>query len=369
MWVRFFATGCLILIVGISFADEAAKPQTDRKASSKIELNSNAGKMEIVWHQLHSLPGTPGLATPFSGMCGETLIVAGGANFPDAPPWKNGTKVWHDTVYGLIDRQWKIIGRLPAVSAYGVSFQTDDGFICAGGSDVTSHTSRVFRLRWKEGQLVIDELPELPQPIANACGAIVGSSLFLAGGTENLAATKALSKLYSLNLNSTPLVWEERPDIPGEGRMLSVAAATADAFFVFSGAELSAGPDGKPVRRYLNDAWCFDVKRSRWRQLADLPNPVVAAPSPAPVVGDRRIVILGGDDGANAGFQPLEEHPGFTQHALVYSVVSDAWDMLPDLKVSRVTVPVVKAADHFILTSGELRPGVRSPEIWEMEIR
>jgi N-acetylneuraminic acid mutarotase len=147
-----------------------------------------------------------------------------------------------------------------------------------------------------------------------------------------------------------------------------VASAASESFYLFSGAQLSSGPDGNPIRRYLKDAWRYDIQKSRWHRLADLPNAVVAAPSPAPAFGDRQILVLGGDDGANAGFQPLEDHPGFAQHSLIYSAESDTWSVLPRLQVSRVTVPIVKTDKSFILTSGELRPGVRSPEIWEMKI-
>ena len=41
---------------------------------------------------LPSLPDQHGFAGAFTGVSKGHLLVAGGANFPDAPPWENGKK-------------------------------------------------------------------------------------------------------------------------------------------------------------------------------------------------------------------------------------------------------------------------------------
>ena len=61
--------------------------------------------MNVEWTGLEPLPpawpGTtqPGVAGPFAGIHGSTLIVAGGANFPDTMPWHGGKKQYHDEIY------------------------------------------------------------------------------------------------------------------------------------------------------------------------------------------------------------------------------------------------------------------------------
>ena len=55
----------------------------------------------IRWSELDPIPDQHGLAGMFAGVSHGVLIAAGGANFPDAPPWQNGTKVWHDTIFAL----------------------------------------------------------------------------------------------------------------------------------------------------------------------------------------------------------------------------------------------------------------------------
>ena len=326
------------------------------------------GAVLLEWTPLPTLLNTPGVASPFVGTSDNVLLVAGGANFPDAPPWKNGTKIWHDKIYALIDQRWQIIGKLPTPRAYGVSLQTPRGVLCVGGSDAEQHLSGVFLIRFVAGRMQFENLPSLPVSIANACGVFAGGTVYIAGGTESPASTTALSNFLSLDLKSDKPQWNKLPDIPGPGRMLSVAATDEESIFIFSGASLAPGDDGKPVRTYLRDAWQFDVSKSTWQRRPDLPFAVVAAPSPAPVTKSGKFIILGGDDGSRVGFMPPEDHPGFAKSALIYDPGTDEWNADTALKISRVTVPAAVVSDGFVLASGEVRPGVRSPEVWRLKI-
>lgn len=148
--------------------------------------------------------------------------------------------------------------------------------------------------------------------------------------------------------------------------MLAVAAADEHAFYLFSGAKLSADPDGKAVREYLRDAWRY-TEKEQWRRLLDLPRAAVAAPSPAPVAGGR-IYIFSGDDGANTRFTPISEHPGFPQETLIYEPNSSGWTIEKGLPFSRATVPVVAWRGSFVIPNGEVRPRVRTPEVWQVRI-
>jgi N-acetylneuraminate epimerase len=326
------------------------------------------GAVSLEWTPLPSLPNSPGVASPFAGYSHDVLLVAGGANFPDAPPWKNGTKVWHDRIYALMDGQWRIVGKLPEPMAYGISFQTSRGVLCVGGSDALNHRTDVFLMRLEAGQIEFESLPDFPLPIANACGVLTGSTVYVAGGTESSASTQASSTFFSLDLSAEKPQWNRLPDVPGPGRMLSVAATDEKSIFIFSGASLAPGNDGKPVRSYLRDSWRFDIAGSSWKRRTDLPFAAVAAPSPAAVAKSGKIIVLGGDDGSHVGFQPPEQHPGFSKTALVYDPAADRWTADTVLNVSRVTVPLVGTSDGFILASGEVRPGIRSPEVWRLRI-
>src|SRR5215468_7081944 len=84
-----------------------------------IALSNGA---EPAWERLPSLPDQEGFAGMFAGVSNGTLLVAGGANFPDKKPWDGGKKVWSDAVFVLEkpDGVWKVAGKLPRPLAYGV---------------------------------------------------------------------------------------------------------------------------------------------------------------------------------------------------------------------------------------------------------
>lgn len=106
------------------------------------------------WNTLSPLPDSIGVAGAFVGQHNGVLIVAGGANFPDNPPWKSGEKVYHDQIYVLEKKngnyQWYGSGQLvlPHPLAYGVSISTNRGIICIGGTDGEKVYNEVFILKW-----------------------------------------------------------------------------------------------------------------------------------------------------------------------------------------------------------------------------
>jgi N-acetylneuraminic acid mutarotase len=217
-------------------------------------------------------------------------------------------------------------------------------------------------MKWAAGTLEFSALPSLPRPCANGCGALVGRVIYVAGGTEAPGSTTALRSLWALDLDQSPLVWQELPPCPGPGRILATAGVHGDSFYLFSGASLDAGPDGKPVRTYLKDAYCFSPAKG-WARLADLPRPAVAAPSPA-LSSSRALLVVSGDDGANVDFRPPEQHPGFPRTVLAYDVATDTWSTQEGVPFSRVTVPVVGWNGGFVLPNGEVRPRERTPQVW-----
>lgn len=325
----------------------------------------DSAERHLRWQQFPALPDPIGFAGAFAGTSGGALLVAGGANFPDKMPWEGGRKVWYDTGFVLErpDGVWRSAFKLPRPLGYGVSVTTRAGVVCIGGSDATQHVRDVFRLSWNRGQLRCEPLPSLPHPLANACGALVGHTIYVAGGTATPDATNALSNFWALDLGHPEAGWRELPTWPGPARMLAVAAAARGAFYLLGGTALAPDADGKPVRTYLKDTYRFTPRRG-WERVADLPHPVAAAPSPSPVTPGGEILVIGGDDGRLVHFEPKSAHPGFPKRVLIYNPRRDAWGELPDAPVARVTLPVAEWRGWFVLVSGESRPGVRSPEVW-----
>ena len=319
----------------------------------------------MTWSKLPTLPDVHGFAGPFVGTHNGALLVAGGANFPEKKPWEGGTKVWYDTVFVLerSDGEWRAAGKLPRPLGYGVSLSTKNGIVCIGGSDPTRHYADVFVMRWDSGELKMSSLPFLPKPCANFCGEMLGNTILVAGGIETPTSTNTLSTFWSLDLDSNNPRWQEREAWPGPARMLAVAAVQDNSFFLIGGTDLAGDANGKPVRRYLNDAYRYRPEQG-WARIADLPRPSVAAPSPAPAIGRTRFLILGGDDGSLVDFKPAERHPGFPRNILAYDKTTDTWKSIGEMPAAQVTTNMTLWNGRFVMPTGEIRPGVRSPDVW-----
>ena len=328
-------------------------------------LNLSSALETLRWTKLPPLPDQHGFAGAFAGVSNGALLVAGGANFPDKPVWEGGRKFWSDKIFGLEkpDGEWRSGGALPRALGYGVSITTDKGLLCIGGADANQHFSEVCRLEWIEGKIKRTVLPSLPQPCAYASGAKLGHVIYVAGGTATPTATQALKTFWSLDLSERHPQWRELAAWPGSERMLSVAAAQGGAFHLFSGVSLSAAPDGSPKRTYLKDAYRYQPNKG-WSRLADLPHPVAAAPTPAAAFGKTQILIFGGDDGSKAGFQPVQAHPGFSRRVLAFHTDSNQWTEAGEGEAAHVTTTMTAWRGGFVIPSGEVRPGVRSPAVW-----
>ncbi len=320
------------------------------------------------WEMLPAIPDAEGFAAPFAGVSGGSLLVAGGANIPKNKWADVFTKVWYDSVWVLDHPRgaWKIGGKLPRPLGYGVSVSVDEDVFCFGGSNSQGHYAESFKLHFANGSLEVTDLPPMPKPCANACGALVGRTVYIAGGIDSPTAVQAMHTFWALNLDAKQFQWQELAPWPGPERMLSVAGAIDGAFVLCSGVSLAAGADGKPVRTYLRDAYRFDPGKG-WVRLADLPRAAVAAPSPAGVV-DGKLLIVTGDDGANVTFEPVIKHPGFPKDALLYDPTENTWTLQSGVPFSRATASTTVWQSRYIVPNGEARPRVRSPEVWTLPL-
>jgi len=330
------------------------------------------------------IPDPLGYGGAFAGVSGDALIVAGGANFPEKT-WGTGKKVWHDRIsvleHGDHGYAWHTDARLPHPLAYGVSITTDFGLICIGGSNSGRAYRSVLLLRWENGGVETVALPDLAGPRANAAGALLGGTIYVAGGQTGSQEEKVTDTFWGLKLPEEAgtasdwqsLKWEALPSWPGPPRAQAVAAAQDDKFYLFSGFDLEPGPDGKPKREYLSDAYCFDPKKKDdpqtrgWTRIAEVPHPVVAAPAIA--MGESHIFVFGGHDGTKTELvdELKDRWPGFNRELLAYHTITGRWATLGEMPVGLVTTNAVRWRQQIVIPGGEVRPRMRSNVIYRYQ--
>lgn len=316
---------------------------------------------------LPSVPDPHGFAGAFAGIHQAHLIAGGGANFPDGVmPWDGGQKVWHDHLFSLDlhhpEIGWKPAGKLPAPNAYGVSLTVADGVVIIGGGDRFGHLAEVHLLTLDENQQVVFRpLPSLPEPLAQMSGAVIGRNIHICGGISSPCASSASNRHWVLDFDHPTDGWSEAAPLPAAGRILATAAAVGHQFIIAGGCSLAPDSSGKTARSYLRDAWKFE--KQQWSRIADLPRPAVAAASPAPVSGES-FFIISGDDGEQSGLSSPTMHKGFNSEVLRCEVRENRWTSVGNLTIpAPVMLPTAPWKNGCILFNGEIKPGVRTPQV------
>lgn len=326
------------------------------------------------WQELPDLPAELGVAGPFAGVHNDALIVAGGANFP-RPVWENDVKYWRDQIFVLTKSeegyQWIDAGRLPKPLAYGAAVSTPHGVLCMGGNDAEQTYSEVFLLKWDadEQKVTYHPLPSLPLPLAYGAAAMVGNTVYLAGGQTGPDLASATNSLWSLDLDNiedvSNLYWQVLPVLPGPTRAFNLTVAQHngydDCLYVISGRR-----QGEQEIEFLTDVWEYNPQRKTWRQRSDAPRCVMAGTGMG--MNQSHIFVLGGADGKrfHQGNELKDNHPGFPKEALTYHTITDTWTSAGPIPENHVTTIAVKWDDSIIIPSGEIRPRVRSAKVFRV---
>ncbi len=319
------------------------------------------------WTDLPSLPDTLGFGGPFVGTHADRLLVAGGANFPTAPPWEGGKKVWHDTVFALDPgaTAWRNAGKLNAPRAYGAAISTSYGVALLGGSDSERHYADCQLLLIDQGTLRarFEALPPLPVATAFPAAAANGDTIYVAAGSDGSDPTAMTHAFWSIDLTAEQRSWKVLPAWPGPARHKAVAAFQSNGshgcFYLFSGEIPQRGADGKLTYDYRTDGYRFDTKLGRWQQLRDLPTPVAAACAIA--AGQSHVLVFSGSTGKHA-LAP-DPRPEFPRIVRSYHTITDTWTEAGTMPTGLVTTGVARHEGKIVIATGEVSPGVRTPAV------
>ena len=350
--------------------------------TANIACNQTKENM-LAWDLLPAVPDSTGFAGSFAGVSNGSLLVAGGTNFPEnTRPLSGGTKTWYDKIFVLQDANgaWKEAGKLPRPMGYGVSLTWKDGVLILGGADKDKHYAECYVLQYANDSIVTEQLPNMPAPNANASGVIINDVVYIAGGLASPTATGTLDVFWSLDLSrpAAERAWKTLDTWPGESRMLAVAGAFNDEFYLVSGVHLTVlMGDSTARRKYLQDAYAY-AQGKGWRKISDLPYSTAAAPGPAFSSNEHGLLVFGGDDGSRADSNTIlkDKHPGFRTEVLAYN--HDKWSAVGEVATRKmpdpennpngstwapVTTTLVMWKGAIVIPGGEVRPGVRTNRV------
>ncbi len=334
-----------------------------------------SGQLKPVWTKMPALPDKEGFAGMFAGVSNGTLFCMGGANFPDKKPWEGGVKKWYNQIFMLKGDRWILLPeKLITPLAYGVSVSYDNHVMVIGGSYGKNHSRKVMAYTWNNRSFLQKEYPDLPLPLANMAGTLVGNCIIIAGGS--IAADEPpVNKCFGLDLSAIDKGWFEFPEWPGVARTQPVCASYNGRFYLFSGEAPGVSNANLPFRNILQDAYYLTPVRKNgawngeWQKISPMPKGVSASGSPVPVLSDGRMLFWGGVDAVTACYKDQATHPGIMKEVIMYDAATDTWNY-SDRKedaAARVTLPVVYWNCSWVYISGEIKPGVRTNTVYSLK--
>ena len=319
-----------------------------------------------------------GVSACYCGVINGYLYIAGGCNFPDKPVAEGGKKRFYKAIYAAKLNaegnrlEWKTVGQMPQPAAYGVSVTYENSLILVGGNNETGGITTAIRLRPTATGMQQEALPSLPHALDNTAGAVVGHILYVVGGNCEGVATQ---KVWSLDLKNTAKEgWKEEPSIPGIARVQPIAAALAgDLLGVWGG--FAPKTDSKAAQLAMNGA-SYNAGCGTWTALPvptdALCEEVFTGGATAIATPQKGVVVVGGvnKDVFLAAINKLPE--GYLLHepewyrfnSRVLCYRDGTWtQLLQHPSVARAGCALAYWDGWVYVVGGELKPGIRTPEI------
>lgn len=319
-----------------------------------------------------------GVSACYYGVINGYLYIAGGCNFPDKPVAEGGKKRFYKAIYAAKlnaegDRlEWKTVGQMPQPAAYGVSVTYENSLIFVGGNNETGGLTTAIRLRPTATGMQQEALPSLPHALDNMAGAVVGHILYVVGGN---CAGVATQKTWSLDLKNTAKEgWKEEPSIPGIARVQPIAATLEGGLLGVWGG-FAPKTDSKAAQLAMNGA-SYNAGCGTWTALPvptdAIGEEVFTGGATAIATPQKGVVVVGGvnKDVFLAAINKLPE--GYLLHepewyrfnSRVLCYRDGAWtQLLQHPSVARAGCALAYWDGWVYVVGGELKPGIRTPEI------
>lgn len=331
-----------------------------------------------------------GFAGPVTGIHHNVFFIGGGANFPDGMPWNGGKKKYYNNIYPYQISNNTLVPlkksyTLPFTIAYAACCTTPNGILYAGGENENGITNKVWLVQWDSAaeNLSCSSLPDLPLALSNAAATCIGNKVYVAGGESSADVSAAF---FSLDIENTTTGWKELALLPKPVSHTVLAAVmdqNANKIFLAGGRK----KNDSGVSDLYNDLFVYDITTNTWHAKSALPYPLCAGTGL--FADNENLLMFGGEKGTvfhvvelllvaiSKETDPVKKqtliqkknklqstHPGFSKELLQYNIIADKWKRVGIIPFAvPVTTTAVKNKNIVYLPSGEIKAGVRSPDI------
>ncbi len=311
-----------------------------------------------------------GVSACFAGVSKDYLLMAGGCNFPTIPAAEGGSKTYYQGIYAArITSEpvlhWQLVGMLPVACAYGVSIPLKGGLLCLGGNNSTESLTQAFVIRMKHGRAQLKPLPALPVAMDNFTGSSDGRQVLVYNGEH----------LFRLDLRHPRKGWEALPVASGPKLSQPVGGFVDGVFHVWGGFTAKTADREATLRL---DGRRFDHTESVVPAPTDnRGEPLFLGGGAAVSLSKRMLLAVGGvnkDVFLNALNHPqpdyLSQPIGYYRFNPVVSLYDGKrWQRLGSSQVTaRAGAALVNHRGQVYLIGGELKPGIRTPDIYRLTL-
>lgn len=370
-------------------------------------------KNHVAWKKMPSLPPNSGqsiqhgLASPFAGNHNGLVLVAGGCNFPDTPAAQGGAKKYYADIFILDDNAvWQKAGKLKQPVAYGASVSLPEGVLCIGGNNATDNFAKVFLLTWDKDQkqVVQTPFPDLPFALSQMGAAVINNTIYVVGGKKEGNVAKPFLSLDLSKRGTQDFQWKVLADFPGPGREQPVVvaqnAAEATFLYVFSGSSFAPASATPAVN---TDGLVYNPNTEKWENIGQITvgDTTFSLHGGAGVpTGTHSILCVGGvnpeifknalekirqgnaakEKGDSLTYQNFLDWNNnyltqetsaykFNNKVLVFNTITRKWAIADSSKyAAKASTILVEGKEGWLLINGETKPGVRTSEVYQIEM-
>ena len=322
-----------------------------------------------------------GVSAAFSGVIDGTIYLAGGCNFPEDPMAAGAQKKYYKAIYAapIQDNKqltWKKIGELPVEAAYGVSITYQNKLILIGGNNDDQSFANVICIQPSGDTVSIDTLPSLPGALDNMAGCLVSNHIYILGGNCNGVASNSV---WALDMNAADKGWQEMPAMPGTARVQPIAAAIDNEHLGVWGG-FAPKSDNQPAT-LATEGLSYDINTKQWTPLpapTDNSGEIIFTGGSAAVnIPDTGIIVVGGVNkdiflsalnNLPEGYLTHEpEWYQFNSQVLLYQ--QGKWkSLVQDKEIARAGCNLAYWKDAVYVMGGEMKPRIRTPRIYRIDI-
>jgi N-acetylneuraminic acid mutarotase len=256
-----------------------------------------------------------------------------------------------------------------------------------GGENQEGSVKSVFLICDMDGVLKIFPQPDLPMAVTAGASALVGKTVYLIGGSTGAHETTGC---LSLDTETPGAGWKRLADLPVPLSHAVVVArddGSGKCIYALGGRHRI---ENKTI--FSGTVWKYRIKHDSWMEdavIQDDAGGVVLAAGTGIAAGKHSIVLFGGDHGAIFSLTEqlnqqigeaadssvraaltsrkdsiLTNHPGFPNRILVYNVRTRKWSAGGEMpRPAPVTTHACQWNGRVFIPSGEIRPGVRTPQV------